>query len=176
MFLQLRHQSRQLAVKLKGFTVLHGKDHMMRLLLQIQKLREKETTRLSVLLDNQPGNAFFLQFDQPQEIIQILLPNRFFQILQHRKPIAFQSVVGTGGSKGDGNLLIHLPNSFHCFHAGHPIHINIHQQQIKVAGAEYFQQFLAAPELGGDREDEGLFQQAKQLFALLRPIIADGNA
>ena len=51
--------------------------------------------------------------------------------------------------------------------AGHSVHVNVHQQQIEFAGAERFQQFLTAPELGADRGDGGLLQQGEQGFPFL---------
>ena len=131
--------------------------------------------RLAVLPDGQPGGAVPLQLHQMQQVIDVLLFHRLFQIFQHRQPVALQGMLGAGGGKGDGDGFVHLPYFLHRLHAGHAVHINVHQQQIELAGAEGFQQLLAAPELGAVRGNGGLFQQGKQGFPFLRQIVADGE-
>ena len=73
-------------------------------------------------------------------------------------------MLGAGGGKGDGDGFIHLPDFLYRLHAGHAVHVNVHQQQIEFAGAERFQQFLTAGELGANGGDGGLFQQGEQGF------------
>ena len=116
-----------------------------------------------------------MQLHQMQQVVDVFLPYRLFQVFQHRKAVALQGMLGAGGGKGDGDGFVHLPYFLHGLHAGHAVHINIHQQQIEFAGAEGFQQFLTAPELGAVRGNGGLFQQGKQGFPFLRQIVADGE-
>ena len=110
--------------------------------------------RLAVLPDGQPGSTVLLQLHQTQHV---LLPHGFFQVFQHRKPVALQGMLGAGGGKSDGDGFVHLPYFLHRLHAGHAVHVDVHQQQIEFAGAEGFQQFLAAPKLGTDCGNGGLF-------------------
>ena len=149
--LQLGQQVGQLAVKLENAAAFPGKHHMMPLLLQTEQLREREPLRLAVLPDSQPGGAVPLQLHQMQQVIDVFLAHRLFQIFQHRQPVALQGMLGAGGGKGDGDGFIHLPDFLYRLHAGHAVHVNVHQQQIEFAGAEGFQQFLTAPELGAVR-------------------------
>lgn len=171
--LHLGQQRGQLAVKLYGTAVFHGKNHAMRPLLQTHKLRKGNLADDAVLCNGQTRRMVLLQPDQAQKIVHILLPHRLLQIFQHRKAIAFQRMLGAHCDKGDGDMLVHLPNLPHRFHAGHAIHVNVHQQQVKHAGAKRLQQFFAVAELSAGSLDGGLFQQGEQLFPLLRTIVAD---
>ena len=111
-----------------------------------------------------------------QQVIDLFLPYRLFQVFQHRKAVALQGMLGAGGGKGDGDCFVHLPYFPYRLHAGHAVHINIHQQQLEPAGAERFQQFLTAGELGANGGDGGLFQQGEQGFPFLRQIVANGKS
>ena len=174
--LQLGQQVGQLAIELERAAVPAIQKHMMGLLLQIEKLGKGDFLRLAVLPDGQPGGAVPLQLHQMQQVVDVFLPYRLFQVFQHRKAVALQGMLGAGGGKGDGDCFVHLPYFPYRLHAGHAVHINIHQQQLEPAGAERFQQFLTAGELGANGGDGGLFQQGEQGFPFLRQIVANGKS
>ena len=83
-------------------------------------------------------------------------------------------MLGAGGGEGNGDILVLRTDFLYGLHAGHAVHIYIYQQQVEFVGAEGFQQFLAAPELGADGGNRGLFQQGKQCFPFLRLVVSDG--
>ena len=116
-----------------------------------------------------------MQLHQMQQVIDVFFAHRLFQIFQHRQPVALQGMLGAGSGKGDWDGVVCLPDFLHRLNAGHAVHVNVHQQQIELAGAEGFQQLLTAPELGAVRGNGGLFQQGKQGFPFLRQIVADGE-
>ena len=86
--LQLGQQVGQFAVNLYSAAVFYGKDDMVRFLLQIGKLREREMLCLAVLPEGQTGDVDLLQQNQPQQVVDLFLAHGFFQIFQHRKAVA----------------------------------------------------------------------------------------
>lgn len=168
---QLGKQPGQLAVKLDGITVFAVQKYMVTQLLQIEKVGEGDALFHPTLPDSQLWHAVVLQFYQPQEVIYLFLLDWLFQIFQPGKTIAFQSVIGAGGGKGDGDLLVHLPYFLYRLYAGHAVHVNVHQQQVEGVGAKGLQQLLAIAEQCARFHG----RVVHQVLSLARQVVADSH-